>query len=344
MAIKVSSYLFFTIYFALNCFSQVKIVPGDAYNSTKSNKYLVATISDSLRNVITQPGEFKNWNFSTLAFNDSVYAEKSNSDWFSFPFNLSNEILVENFSNNKYYVGIKNEMFVQEAYSSNNLNQIFVGSQIVIPSEIDFSNEYSYSNKCYEETDTILNFPFVDSVLFMYEQDNLINPIAFGNFTLLSGEKLSSLLIHYITFRQKYLTYHDINSGWINIPLNNLDTVSIYRWFIPGFGSIPAFIEQVNGQLKLFYTADKPFVSSLRDVEIKDDLMVFPNPANNFININSKQKYSTIKIADAMCRTLLNFDMKNFTKSFDISSIPDGIYFIILNNSEQTITQKFIKN
>lgn len=79
----------------------------------------------------------------------------------------------------------------------------------------------------------------------------------------------------------------------------------------------------------------------LDDEALTTELSIYPNPANNLVNINipSEKAIAELKIMDAAGRLL--FEQKQVEQSFtvDVSAWPKGVYFIQSSNSP---TQKLI--
>lgn len=69
---------------------------------------------------------------------------------------------------------------------------------------------------------------------------------------------------------------------------------------------------------------------------------VYPNPVQNFVSIQSENKFLTYEIIDASGKSLVK---KNFSEGkINVASLPGGTYFIKLNSlSEISTIVKFIK-
>ncbi|MCF6307666.1 MAG: HYR domain-containing protein [Flavobacteriaceae bacterium] len=81
---------------------------------------------------------------------------------------------------------------------------------------------------------------------------------------------------------------------------------------------------------------------STTDFEFTNGLSIYPNPSNNEITIESKfEALTTISIVDISGKQIYSenaITSESFT--LDISSLSNGIYFIILNNK---VTKKIVK-
>ncbi len=80
----------------------------------------------------------------------------------------------------------------------------------------------------------------------------------------------------------------------------------------------------------------------------KNPISIFPDPANNYINISlnsSKEKITKAEIIDELGNTVRSFTMRNksfdIPIQFDIHDLHSGIYFIKLFTLEGTRSQKF---
>ncbi|WP_025667234.1 T9SS-dependent choice-of-anchor J family protein [Aquimarina megaterium] len=92
--------------------------------------------------------------------------------------------------------------------------------------------------------------------------------------------------------------------------------------------------------------------SDLTDNEIRTanpKISIYPNPiASGSLSIQhpgfSKNGGKTqITITDFLGKTIDIVDSNNETTAYDVSNLSNGVYFIIINNKEGQVTQKFIK-
>jgi hypothetical protein len=72
----------------------------------------------------------------------------------------------------------------------------------------------------------------------------------------------------------------------------------------------------------------------------QNSLLLYPNPAKDFIVIETDLNYHSISIIDLTGKTVQLF---NSLSKIDITSLSKGIYFIKLIGEEKTIVRKFIK-
>ncbi len=76
--------------------------------------------------------------------------------------------------------------------------------------------------------------------------------------------------------------------------------------------------------------------------EISDDaILVYPNPANNYLLINGLSESTNVSIYDSACRLVYN--KKVFNDKIDISNFQSGIFAMKLETGEGIVIKKFVK-
>jgi hypothetical protein len=75
----------------------------------------------------------------------------------------------------------------------------------------------------------------------------------------------------------------------------------------------------------------------------ENNIMLFPNPANNYIEIETDLKDYSISIFDVMGKLMLKEKNSQNKTRIDISDFSIGIYFIQLQSGEKILNKKFIK-
>lgn len=136
------------------------------------------------------------------------------------------------------------------------------------------------------------------------------------------------------------ISYYDFNQG-IACGNNPNDTLLIDKT-----------INNKSGQLNNFNLTSSSctsnwagsIVSSLDESSnlTELELNLFPNPTNNFLNINLSAKIKEGFIIDMQGSKILNIDPKR--NIIDVSSLSVGIYFVFINTGDTFYTKKFIKN
>jgi hypothetical protein len=81
--------------------------------------------------------------------------------------------------------------------------------------------------------------------------------------------------------------------------------------------------------------------------ELNETLVtIYPNPANELLNIDWDGKVETIVVMDASGRVLSKFNMAPELQTFNLSlnNIEKGAYWLVLENSNSLIVKPWIKN
>jgi hypothetical protein len=85
--------------------------------------------------------------------------------------------------------------------------------------------------------------------------------------------------------------------------------------------------------------------SSIENTTINRKLVVYPNPSNGKINIDTElNSPGVISIYNSEGKLILNEKVKagNMYKEYDLGSEPKGLYFINLQTDRETRTNKIL--
>lgn len=81
----------------------------------------------------------------------------------------------------------------------------------------------------------------------------------------------------------------------------------------------------------------------IKNISIKD-LIIFPNPVQNKLTIQSTSNdFDNFSITDINGRIILSIE-KYISNEIDVSTLNSGMYFLNIQSSEGNVTKKFIKN
>jgi hypothetical protein len=81
----------------------------------------------------------------------------------------------------------------------------------------------------------------------------------------------------------------------------------------------------------------------ITEINKNDNIIIYPNPANDNINIDVKN-YNEIIITDISGKVVINLDSASTqNNTIDVSNLSNGIYFVTIKSDEQLITKKLIK-
>jgi Secretion system C-terminal sorting domain len=168
----------------------------------------------------------------------------------------------------------------------------------------------------------------------MVQQGNGIN----GFYTYVLDDPVPVNGNFYVGWRQVSETF--LNAGF---DLNTLNNGKQFYWLNGNWNQ-----SQVQGSLMIRPVVGSPVrTTSIQDIVAKNStLRIWPNPVRDHINVDpgdflQNTSQPTIKILDIRGSEVMKI---SFSEQFDVSSLPDGIYFIILNINGKLIKQnRFVK-
>jgi hypothetical protein len=74
----------------------------------------------------------------------------------------------------------------------------------------------------------------------------------------------------------------------------------------------------------------------------KDDFQLYPNPAKDILNIQSKVADFTIELLDANGKMILKTSSNNFTKQLNVSQFTKGLYFVKMHHDQKVTVRKLL--
>ena len=157
----------------------------------------------------------------------------------------------------------------------------------------------------------------------MVEQGNVIN--GFYNYTIPEGVVLND--IFYVGWKQRSESF--LNVGFdVNTPHSGKQ----FYWLNGEWRQ-----SQVHGSIMIRPVIGAPLmITSINDTYYKNKnlMSIWPNPANDYVNIDpgELQLYGTsyITLTDLNGHELMKVP---FNERIDISSLHEGIYFLIINSN-----------
>jgi hypothetical protein len=128
------------------------------------------------------------------------------------------------------------------------------------------------------------------------------------------------------------------------------DTIETYTWYQPGYHSPLLTINTVRGtalHLKQVSYAQKQIANheSVPGVTLDASLKVYPNPAVNHINIlfnTTASEQVRITLVDVLGRDVAVISDEHGPQniSYNVSSLPKGLYLLRLQSATETVTRK----
>lgn len=221
--------------------------------------------------------------------------------------------------------------------------------------KITVTNQYSYSGNLNENFKTIKKLPNNNLLLlnddnFLLTYDNNFNFLnksenEYGRYTLFNNN-----LIFHQAYWENFITVLDYNlkvfktiiieKGYLhdwyskfdnnnNLLIVNSIGNSIYSHSQYGWS---------RGFLSKYNLEDVLSINENRQVNTKNNIIVFPNPSKNFFYTNID--YEKIKLYDSNGKFIKNI----FSKEIDLTNYNRGIYFIKIFTNDSIYNSKIIKN
>lgn len=93
------------------------------------------------------------------------------------------------------------------------------------------------------------------------------------------------------------------------------------------------------------YIDQSSFVSSVNDLTIGEkQLSFYPNPADNFINVENTSEAMILKIFDVRGSLIKTEKIQKGNRKIDISDLKSGVYFVHYSTESNNYTQKLVVN
>jgi len=136
--------------------------------------------------------------------------------------------------------------------------------------------------------------------------------------------------------------YDPIIDTWIQKEnISDIDRIIPFGFSINSKGYIGAGFDG-SVDLKDFWEYD-PLISKIEETTSNDEISIYPNPANNIINIEISKsgKIQLINLQEQVLKEVDVLDKK--TTNIDITDLSCGIYLIKVKTYEGTFVKRFIK-
>ena len=88
-----------------------------------------------------------------------------------------------------------------------------------------------------------------------------------------------------------------------------------------------------------------PLTTSVKSIEEKQSISVFPNPSSGIFQItldNIQSENGLVKIYNVLGETIFSVSIVNPSTTIDLCDQPKGIYFIEIQTEQRSFTQKII--
>jgi len=107
---------------------------------------------------------------------------------------------------------------------------------------------------------------------------------------------------------------------------------------LDGDGDLDIFTSGYAGEKFLYFENNS--ASTIICIETEKSINIYPNPATEIINIESKKIINKIKITDQLGKIILE---KIYSKTLNINNLDKGTYIITLYLENKEIIKSFTK-
>ena len=121
--------------------------------------------------------------------------------------------------------------------------------------------------------------------------------------------------------------------------ITNLDDVRVYHW--PLSPDEAGYLHDAESTDPLTrQTRSIDLKNKIESTDIETELILFPNPSSDFINLKSSETISSVEIISIFGQA---FKYPVVNSKIDIRDFAEGIYFLRVTKNETTEIIKFIK-
>jgi len=143
----------------------------------------------------------------------------------------------------------------------------------------------------------------------------------------------------------------NINSDSINAPFQLIDStfsnIELGTYSAPAFGDLnnDGFVDMIIGNKRgglSFYKGENP--NSIAQLNNENQVSIYPNPANNSVNINSNSLIESINIYALSGKLIQSINTFNINTHYQLNttSLANGFYLIEVKTHERVFTKKLI--
>jgi hypothetical protein len=112
-------------------------------------------------------------------------------------------------------------------------------------------------------------------------------------------------------------------------------TSDLYYWYVPGTHTSVMYTSTLTPSLGApTYSSqyiDQNSVNVL-DSEVQSSFQLYPNPANDFVNVQLQSNNSVIEITDSFGRKIISINPMNSQYQLDVSDWASGVYLVAIRD------------
>lgn len=277
------------------------------------------------------------WNYSTISPISS--------------FSLS----IKTTTNTNYIHPGASNFTIHDSINSNNYYYSFLNDSAITSIGDEFAND------CQNNNHLMLSFPFnygdsiSKTINSCFVWNNCGSGPSGGNQSYkVKFDAYGTLILPNVTFtncaRIKYISSMPIQCGASFV---GIASATVYCYYVPNISypiakSIDKYQPYPSNQpiiTKEFYYQSSINVG-LSENDFQSPISIYPNPANEYLQLSNYQKEISYIIKDIYGKSLLFSSSKiknnDLNSKIDISTLQSGTYFIEINDGENLITKKII--
>ena len=91
------------------------------------------------------------------------------------------------------------------------------------------------------------------------------------------------------------------------------------------------------------HTISVTFVLGINENDLQNSIVIFPNPANDVLNVKLSQQFERVDVTNMLGQVLYSNKLTDTFFRINISSYASGVYFIRLQDENGMVTKKFLK-
>lgn len=120
-----------------------------------------------------------------------------------------------------------------------------------------------------------------------------------------------------------------------NTGLTQLGAMDFYGYDINNDGTTKLYIDDVK--------LEKIVNISMVDLEAYNQVSVFPNPVNDFINLASDRNIKSVKILDLTGSVVGEYNVDGLSTMISVADLSSGLYYAQINMGSSIAIRKFVK-
>ncbi len=192
-----------------------------------------------------------------------------------------------------------------------------------------------------------------DTAFNIYIMDTLSNRLDAGSLQLLSSSHAVSHVIQDVPSGQKAVRFEfkdihlpdknspDFNKGFVQFSIN------VKSGLAPStpISNRAGIYFDINPVVITNYAENRIKPVSINDVEISNQITVYPNPVTDVLTIQiNNGGYDVLRLLNNMGQVVANQDISDNTTNINMANLPTGMYYLQLTGKDNTITQKIEKH